>query len=106
MSLFTTSLAMAEEGKHEENIAKHKAEIIANINQHKALLDTEISCVNAAKDRGALEKCRDQKMAGMEKLRQDRIAKEKAHLQEKIKKLDEKGAKTTIKKDHNESSGE
>ncbi|MES2677168.1 MAG: hypothetical protein V4612_02490 [Pseudomonadota bacterium] len=92
MSLFTASTAIAQEEKGEENFAKHKAEIVANLNQEKGTIDGEIACVNSSQKRADAEKCREQRRIAMDKLKQQRIASQKAHLQEKIKKLDEKSS--------------
>lgn len=95
ISLFGTSLAIAqEEGGEEGNSSKHKSDIIANLNQEKALIDQEISCINSTKGKHGIEKCRNQRMAGMDKLRQQRIEKQKERLQNQLKKLDEKSKET------------
>jgi hypothetical protein len=93
MSLFASSAAFAVEEKAEnkgENFAKHKAEIVADLNKEKGILDQTISCVSATAGKEGVEKCREQKHAAMEKLRQEKINQQKARLQDKIKKLDEK----------------
>ena len=89
------SVAFAQEDRPDnkaENFAKHKAEIIANLNQEKGTIDAEISCINSANKREDAEACREKRKATMDKMKQDRIAKQKAHLQEKLKKLDEESS--------------
>ena len=43
ISLLSTSAAIAQEEKNGENFAKHKAEIVANLNQEKGAIDGEIA---------------------------------------------------------------
>lgn len=95
MSLFASSAAFAQEEKSEnkgENFATHKTEIVANLNQEKAAIDAEISCINSATKREDAEGCREKRRALMDKMKQDRIAKQKARLQEKLKQLDEESS--------------
>ena len=100
-SLFAASSAMAEgEKSGEDNFAKHKAEIVANLNQEKGAIDGEIGCVNSAQKREDVEKCREQRKLAMDKLKQQRIAAQKARLQEKIKKLDEKSSQVGEKSEN------
>jgi hypothetical protein len=90
--LFAGFAAFAQEIKEEDNFAKHKAEIIANLNQEKTINDQAVSCVNAAQKRDDLEKCRSQKMTSMEALKQKMISGRKANLQSRMDKLDKKSS--------------
>jgi len=92
MSLLASSAAFAQE-EGEGNFATHKAEIIANLNKEKAAIDSEISCISSAKQHQDAKSCREKRRAIMEQMRSERTAKQKAHLQEKLKKLDEKSSK-------------
>ncbi len=93
ISLLTSWSAFALEEGGEDNFAKHKSEMIANLNKEKAAIDSEISCISSANQSSDAKKCREKRRAAMEQLHRDRIAKQKAHLQEKLKNLDEKSSK-------------
>ena len=97
MSLFTGYTAFSQEDLKGENFTKHKAEIIANLNQEKVIIDQEISCISSAQKREDGEKCRNQKQSSMQQSQQQRIAKRKEHLQGQLKKLDEESAKASQK---------
>jgi hypothetical protein len=99
MSLFAGSAAFAEDEQNGENFAQHKAEIVANLNKEKAAIDVEISCMNSATKKQDAQNCREKRKATMEQLHRDRIAKQKAHLQEKLKNLDEKSSQIGQKND-------
>jgi hypothetical protein len=92
MSLLASWTAFAQEEGGEDNFAKHKAEIVANLNKEKAAIDGEISCINSAKQSVDAKNCREKRRAVMEQLQRDRIAKQKANLQERLKNLDEKSS--------------
>ncbi len=92
-SLLVSSIAGAEEIKNKDNFAKHKAEIIIQLSQEKVAVDNAISCINSANKREDTEKCREQKKSSMDKLKQERIAGQKARLQDQIKRLDEESSK-------------
>jgi hypothetical protein len=94
LSLLTTSAAMAKEpNRSEDGFAKHKAQILTNLNQEKGIIDSEIACINSAQGKEGLGKCHEQRRAAMEKLEQQRLADRKAQLQSEIQKIDAKSAK-------------
>ena len=94
LSLLTTSAAMAKEpNRSEDGFAKHKAQILTNLNQEKGIIDSEIACINSAQEKEGLGKCHEQRRAAMEKLEQQRLADRKAQLQSEIQKIDAKSAK-------------
>lgn len=95
--LLVASTAIAQEAKNEDNFAKRKAEVVANLNQEKSITDQGISCVNGAQKREDLEKCRDQKRASMDALKQKMIGDRKANLQNQIQKLDQKSSELSNK---------
>lgn len=116
LSVLASSMAVAEtppesSDKRKEMFAAHKAQIIANLNKEKSIVDASISCVNAAQNKEGIEKCHEQRKSSMESLRKDiaeqrqqNMNERKAHLQErsdklneKMKKLDEKATATTAK---------
>ncbi|MCE3255704.1 MAG: hypothetical protein K0R25_1198 [Rickettsiaceae bacterium] len=101
ISVFTSSVALAEQGQSGENsgenFAKHKAEIIANLNQEKAVIDQAISCINSAQNKETAMKCHEQKRASMEQMKQQRMAKRKEHLQDQINKIDQKSNQMSAK---------
>lgn len=97
VSLLASSAAMSKEEKNVNNFAENKAKIIANLNQEKSAIETEISCVNSSKEIEAAKKCREQRKATMEKLKQQRLAEKKARLQDQIKKIDEESSKVGTK---------
>ena len=106
LSLFAFSSAVAQEAKERKGgeFASQKAQIVTNLNQEKAILDSEISCVNSAQNKEGVERCRDQKMASMDKLKQQRIAAQKEHLQNELKKLDEKSSKISNRENRGENN--
>ncbi len=97
MSLLASSAAFAEGEQKGENFAKHKAEVIADLNKEKGIIDQSITCVHSAQKRDDMEKCRNQTQTAMEKLRQEKINQRKNHLQDQIKKLDDKSQKISNK---------
>ncbi len=97
ISLLASSAAFAKKERDENKFTKHKAEVIANLNKERSAIDSEISCLNSATQKKEARKCRKQRRAVLDKLRQERVAKRKAHRQEKLKKLDEKSNKTKQK---------
>jgi hypothetical protein len=100
-SLLITSAAYAQnEGEDKKTFAEIKPEIIANLNKEKSIIDSAISCVNSAQLKEDAKKCRDQKKSAMDALKQQReaahqqrIGNRKQHLQDELKKMDEKSAK-------------
>lgn len=102
-SLLTNWSAFALEDQGEDNFAKHKSEIIADLNKEKAAIDSQIACISSAKARQDAQNCREKRRAAMEQMQKDRIAKQKAHLQEKLKDLDEKSSKIGQRKDNQQN---
>ncbi|MBU6339339.1 MAG: hypothetical protein KGQ36_05175 [Rickettsiales bacterium] len=98
IALFSSFSSMAQEGAEgKENMAKHKAEIIASLNKEKSIIDSSIACINAASTKDAMKVCHDQKKSSMDALRSEReaareksMSDRKAKLQDKINKIDEK----------------
>jgi hypothetical protein len=98
-SLLASWSAFAAEEQGEDNFAKHKSEIIADLNKEKVTIDSQIACISSSKEKKDAESCREKRRAAMEQMQKDRIAKQKAHLQEKLKELDEKSSQVGQRKD-------
>ena len=106
---FTSFNSLAQDSVEEKNgrknnFATFKSENIASLNKEKLIIDTAISCLNAATATEEATKCNEQKKTSMKAFRQEReamqqkrMAQRKEHLQEELKKLDEKSAKSASK---------
>ena len=57
-----------------QDIASFKAQVIASLNKEKAIIDTEISCVNLIKTKEDFQQCRVAKKTAMEAVRAKRQA--------------------------------
>lgn len=98
IALFSSFSANAQETSDgKENIANHKAEIIASLNKEKSIIDSAIACINSASNTSAVKACHDQRKSSMDALRNEReaarekaMSERKAKLQDKINKIDEK----------------
>ena len=89
LSLLTSFSAIAqEEGKGD--FSSHKAKIIANLNQEKAIIDQTITCINSATTREDAKNCHEQRKANMEKLRGERKEWMEKFKEKKEQKMDRK----------------
>lgn len=82
-----SGLAQAQEQKNNDRFAEFKSEMISDLNKEKSILESSISCINAAAKKDDMEKCHEQKRAGMESLRQARDAKQKQRMGERKERL-------------------
>ncbi len=87
-----------ESGGPEENFASIKSEITNSLSDEKYVLDQTISCVNSAVNQESIRKCQDIKRAGMDKIQEKNRQRKREHLQNELKKLDEKDSKAANKK--------
>lgn len=83
----SASLAQAQEQKNDNRFAEFKSEMISDLNKEKAILESSISCINAATKKEDMEKCHEQKRAGMDSLKQARDAKQKQRMSERKERL-------------------
>lgn len=84
--------AFAQENPSEngEKLSSRKQQMIANLNEHKAVIDQTISCINSAQDGLAIKKCHEAREAAMKKIQENNLANRKAELQNQMNKLNEK----------------
>ena len=95
--LLITPAFSGEDAGHEENFANMKSEIASSLNDEKYVLDQTISCVNSAQNQESIKKCHEIKRAGMDKIQEKHRQKRREHLQNELKKLDEKDSKAANK---------
>jgi len=104
------SIAMAGEdmnmggGENDgKNFAAHKAEMIANINKEKAVLDKMASCIQSAQNIEAIKKCHEIKKSAMNQMQSEMLQKRKQHLTEELKKIESKEANRAVKANQDNS---
>jgi len=95
--LFLASPAFSQEEGREANFANIKSEITSSLSDEKYVLDQAISCVNSAQNHESLKKCHEIKRAGMDKIQEKNRQKKREHLQNELKRLDEKDSKAANK---------
>ena len=95
--MLTAPVFSQEKGGREENFANIKSEITSSLNDEKYVLDQTISCVNSAGNQESIKKCHEIKRAGMDKIQEKHRQKKREHLQNELKKLDEKDSKASNK---------
>jgi hypothetical protein len=87
VALVSSGIAYAAEDQA-ARFAEHKAEMLKNLNEEKAMLDQAINCVSSAQNRDDFKKCHEAKRASMKAMHERERAQRKEHLQNEIKKLD------------------
>lgn len=92
------SLAQGSSQNSQDNFANHKAKIIENLNKEKAIIDSEISCINSASSKEDGKKCRDQKKAQMDALRSERKDMRQDMIEKRREKLNEKISEKSAEK--------
>jgi hypothetical protein len=101
IALLTSSViafnASAQDSEGKNNIASFRAQVIASLNKEKAIIDTEISCMNSVSTTEDFAQCRATKKAAMNVLRAERqsmsaqrLESRKENLEKKMSKINEK----------------
>jgi hypothetical protein len=95
-SFFFASLSYAQDSteidsdsKRTEKLQEIKTEILASLNEEKAVIEQEISCVKSAQKGEDMRKCRETKRASMDQIREKNKQNRDARKQERRQKLQE-----------------
>lgn len=90
VSNFSLAEGPREPGGKNVNFENHKQEMLQNLDERIALLQTEKNCLSAAKEQGDAKKCREQADEKQKEIRLKKMEHQKQKLDEEMKKLKEK----------------
>lgn len=97
ISMLASFSANAQEKEGGDKFAERKAQMIAELNKEKSLIDASISCINSAAKTEDMKKCHEQRKSSMDSLRQareaehqKRMGERKAKLQQELQDIDQK----------------
>ena len=91
--LLTAILASATQAFAQDSskdLLANKSQIIAFLTKEKAIIDSEISCLNAAATKENMNNCHEQKKSQMSALKEERKALRQERVENRREKLNEK----------------
>jgi hypothetical protein len=74
ITIYLASFAAAAQDKSGSNFYSHKIKTISYLNQEKAIIDKQISCINSANKKEDINNCYKEKEAVIKKFREEKRA--------------------------------